>query len=201
MEIQPLRDMWAHPIWFGHYDGDLTAAAERAEQLLTTSTSLSDQLERGGGLSSVTDSDMPHTWPEMQDLMTWMSRQAQTVWNNWSFQDVPRFVHMSWVNLHPPGAWTAEHDHGSVPLAMVIYLKKPENSGNLEVCNPMSYHWSGTPRTIEKDCNQALWREIPVTTGDIVMFPGWLLHKTGVNLSNENRIVMSMNVRLHGVQM
>lgn len=200
MEMQPLVNLFAQPVWFGHYDGDLSAAVKRAEDLFKNSDKLSNQLERDGAQSSVQDPDQPHTWPEMQDLMQWIGNQTQTMWHRWSYANVPRFVHMSWVNNHPPGGWTDEHDHGSVPLAMAVYLKQPKDGGNLLVQNPLSYHWSGTPRTIEADCNQALWREIPVETGDVVMFPGWLLHKTGVNLSNEDRIVMSMNVRLLGNQ-
>ena len=55
------------------------------------------------------------------------------------------------------------------------------------------YDWSGTTE-ITKNIEQ----EISVTTGDVVMFPGWLRHKTHANSLNESRYAMSFNVACTG---
>ena len=38
------------------------------------------------------------------------------------------------------------------------------------------------------------WRTLPVETGDFYIFPGWLEHKTETNKSDEERIIMSLNI-------
>ena len=39
------------------------------------------------------------------------------------------------------------------------------------------------------------WEPIEVKTNDVIFFPGWLRHKTEKNNSDENRYVMSANMR------
>ena len=66
------------------------------------------------------------------DLRQWLMIVADKVWTQWNFaDDIPRFIHRSWVNLHLPGSFTAEHDHGQCHQTIVIYLKQPQNGGNI----------------------------------------------------------------------
>ena len=39
-----------------------------------------------------------------------------------------------------------------------------------------------------------LWKEVPVKTGDVLFFPGWINHRTQENTTNEERIVMTYNI-------
>lgn len=175
-------------IWKGQFPGDLTSVKNRAYQLLQTSNHLSSVLTTDGGVSSVDDTNGPHMWDESIELLDWMTTHAQQVLKEWQFFDQGTYIDGSWVNLHPPGAWTMEHSHGGASISIVVYLDQPENGGNLEFQNPLFYHWSGYPK------ENTLWQEVTVKTGDVLMFPGWLLHRTQKNLSQSNRIIMSMNV-------
>jgi ectoine hydroxylase-related dioxygenase (phytanoyl-CoA dioxygenase family) len=38
-----------------------------------------------------------------------------------------------------------------------------------------------------------MWTEIPVVSGDILVFPGWMKHKTQENKSGEERWVLTTN--------
>jgi ectoine hydroxylase-related dioxygenase (phytanoyl-CoA dioxygenase family) len=38
-----------------------------------------------------------------------------------------------------------------------------------------------------------MWKEIPTVTGDVLIFPSWLRHRTQVNNSNEKRWVLTSN--------
>ena len=175
-------------VWKTQFPGDLTAVKDRAYHLLSTSEHLSSLLTADGGVSSVDDKDGPHMWPESVELMDWLTRQAVTVLKSWEFFDSSTYIDGSWVNLHPPGAWTMEHSHGGAALAVVVYLDQPDQGGNLEIQNPLFYQWSGYPKQNE------IWQTIEVKTGDVLLFPGWLIHRTQKNLSQSNRVIMSLNL-------
>ena len=185
--MEPL-DIFAPPIWKGHFPGDLSAVRDRAYKLLHTSKHLSSLLTIDGGVSSVQDPDGPHMWAEAIELMAWLDEQASSILTKWQFFSNRTVVNGSWVNLHPPSGWTKEHSHGLAALSVAIYLDQPEAGGNLEVQNPFFYHWSGYPKKTE------LWQEVEVKTGDVVIFPGWLVHRTQKNQSQNNRVVMSLNM-------
>lgn len=176
-------------IFKDHYTGDLEPLYRRAWRLLDQSQNLNTRLERDGGLSSSSDRDAPHFWKESQPVLKWAWEKVEWVWRYWNYQSSGMTVAASWVNLHKNQGWTDEHTHGMVPLVLVIYLNQPKDGGNLLIFDPMFHHWSGGLLT------ELPYKEVEVQTGDIVIFPGWVLHKTQPNLSQEDRIVMSVNIK------
>jgi hypothetical protein len=190
--MEPFK-LFESVIWKGHYDGDLSGLRDHALRVLTTSKKLNTGLERDGGLSSSSDPNAPHSWAECKDFINWLIPPSTEIWDNWHLRkDRARHIGSSWVNIHPKGAWTDEHQHGSASMVIVLYINQPEGGGNLEIFDPLFYNWSGTPARI----SGVAWREIPVQTGDVVIFPGWVLHRTQKNASDENRIVASFNLAL-----
>ena len=154
--------------------------------------------EGGGGISSVVLMNQgetyrpPHLWKEFEFFMGWMQSYVDTVWSAWDYTDaVKKAVSESWINAHPKGGWTNPHTHHNVHLAMVAYLHVPENSGNLMVKNPMSMYHHGLPLA---NPNNA-WKTINIETDDVVILPAWLEHMTQINHSEENRYIMSLNVK------
>jgi ectoine hydroxylase-related dioxygenase (phytanoyl-CoA dioxygenase family) len=41
---------------------------------------------------------------------------------------------------------------------------------------------------------------IEAEEGDLIMFPGYLMHSTEKNMSNENRIILGFNIRWDLIQ-
>ena len=112
---------------------------------------------------------------------------------------VQKSILKSWINVHPQGAYTDEHMHHGVLMAVAAYLHVPKNGGNLLVKNPLTpYKFSEpTHRDYFSDhiSESGLeWTPIKVETGDVLFFPGWLQHKTEKNMSKEFRFVMSWNI-------
>ena len=175
-------------VWKGHYSGDLSELVKRASHKLKTGSQLNTRVERDGGISSSSDPDAPHYWEESNDFLVWAGPMIEKVWAEWQLPTCDLSISSSWVNLHPFNGWTDEHTHGSVPLVCVLYVEQPANGGNLEIFDPMFHTWSGSLRV------ELPWKEIKVRTGDVLMFPGWMLHKTQKNSSNDDRIVMSINI-------
>ena len=82
-----------------------------------------------------------------------------------------------------------EHYHNQCPMVVSCYLKAPNKSGNFEYRDPLEYHRWGSPG----EPQMSLWKEIKVETNDIIVFPGWLKHRTQVNQTDEDRVCLTIN--------
>ena len=161
--------------------------------------------EKSGGVTSVVLSQnpqhpQPHEWPEFVQFEQFVMRSTVEVLRKWHCDPgVERAVMKSWINVHPQGAYTEEHNHHGVLMAVAAYLYVPPNGGNLLVKNPLTSYKFGEPLSpayfSDVGAQDGLeWTPIKVETGDVLFFPGWLQHKTEKNMSKENRFVMSWNV-------
>ena len=147
-------------------------------------------LEKNGGKTTFNTANDLIFDPICDDLRQWLMIVADKVWTQWNFaDDIPRFIHRSWVNLHLPGSFTAEHDHGQCHQTIVIYLKQPQNGGNIMFRDPLQYTFSGFPKRDRND-----WKKVEVNQNDVLFFPGFLHHMTELNVSNEDRLVMTVTV-------
>ncbi|MAF44123.1 MAG: hypothetical protein CMI54_08215 [Parcubacteria group bacterium] len=101
------------------------------------------------------------------------------------------FIERSWYNIHYKGGHTLPHDHcdtynNGPHYLCVHFLKALDKCGGLQVREPdyVGHHANSVNK----------WRTLPVETGDFYIFPGWLEHKTETNKSDEERIIMSLNI-------
>jgi hypothetical protein len=179
------------PIWKGYYPGDLTELRKKTYDFLENSENLNAGLERDGGASSSSDPDEPHKWTESHDFYKWAQGPSAEIWKHWCYIPADdRKVASSWANFHPKGAWTDTHTHGVADQVIVLYLDVPEDSGDLEIHNPLFYHWEGTKRIAGSNG----WRPINVKTGDVIIFPGWVMHRTGKNFNDDPRVTINTNI-------
>tara|TARA_B100001250_G_C19647860_1_gene721230 strand:+ start:132 stop:980 length:849 start_codon:yes stop_codon:yes gene_type:complete len=138
----------------------------------------------------------PHEWPEMADFIEWVKPNIDQVWSAWKLDfKMMKYISMSWMNVHPKGAYTDKHHHHNVPVAIACYLHVPPGSGNLMIKNPLAVHNFSMPVDEEYYEKGMEWDVIPVKTGDVFFFPGWLDHKTEVNETDNDRYIMSINVQ------
>ncbi len=206
------------------YDFKFEENREKIEKSLTQADKIIEEHqlrtpEMGGGTTSVvlmgcgvedsvtkkvTPFQPPHAWEEWNHFTTvWLPEQLEKVWQAWRLEPCHKYISESWINKHPVGAWTEEHDHQNVTIAMGCYLNVPKDSGRLMIKNPLQMYkysepihhtyWDKSPTTGD----DMSWAYIPVETNDVVFFPGWLRHKTEVNKNKEglDRYIMSCNVR------
>jgi len=100
-----------------------------------------------------------------------------------------------WFNISKPGNYQEYHNHSWSHFSAIIYLDVPENSGNLIFKSHAGFMDNySLPKTDD---------DISFTTADrcsykptektIVIFRSHLQHKVEENLSNKNRISISMN--------
>jgi uncharacterized protein (TIGR02466 family) len=189
-----ILDPWSPLVLQDNFlDYDWPTIKDKCDAIIDT-THQNSYLEMDGGVSSVASVNAPpHTWIEFNNLHEWMHSRIREVVRRWHLTDQPYRIGKSWVNRHAPGAWTDEHTHRGIQITVVFYLHVPENSGRIMFKDPLEYHWSGQPSDWRHYENDG-WYPVEIKTGDLVVFPGWLPHKTEVNNSKEDRYVMSMNL-------
>ena len=98
-----------------------------------------------------------------------------------------------WVNINTPDSYNGMHIHPGVDMSGVIWIKIPEDSGNLFFPN---YNYFCRTREIE-NCRdfikQGYGHEIVPQAGNVILFPSFLQHEVPRNNSNEDRISISFN--------
>lgn len=131
----------------------------------------------------------PHNWECLQKFFNVIYPKLKVIWDDWEYFDMGFRPVQSWVNLHKKGGRTLEHSHSPCPMVLSCYLKAPEGSGDFLVRDPLESHRSGYPQ----ESQETIWRLIEVKTNDILVFPGWLQHKTQPNATDEDRVVLTFN--------
>ena len=103
-----------------------------------------------------------------------------------------------WVNINKNGDSNAVHDHGQGLFSGVYYVKSEKDSGDIVLRTPVAAHSYAITQDFIKTnnpFNSSIQRFTP-KTGDLVLFPSWILHYVEPNLSGEDRISIAFNTYL-----
>ena len=132
--------------------------------------------------------------PEVSLLIDLMMDTVVEYWDN-HLKYAPAQIEpmASWSNWHTYNDFTGEHSHSNGRLgchiASVYYLQKDEG-GDICLCDPLDYLRRLTP--LHKDNGDAIISEpVPTRTGDFLLFPGWVRHRT--NRATNKRQAISIN--------
>lgn len=154
-------------------------------------------LERGQAMSThiYQDGDINGyqlNWlDEFKPLVELVENHADEYWLGYGLDPYyqPQVLNL-WSNLHRKGGHTTTHFHSGSPFVASFYLKTPQNCGNIVFENPLEYHMCHEPR------KQGLEYTHEVEENQLVLFPGWLKHRTEENRSDEDRIVIAFNFEI-----
>jgi uncharacterized protein (TIGR02466 family) len=135
----------------------------------------------------------PHQWPELTEYLGFISSIMPTVAAHYDLLPAGINITNSWFNCHKPGGQSLQHEHGTVDIVVSSYPRFPKNSGRIEFKDPLEYHWHGYPK---KNNRNMYWKAVDIEEGDVLIFPGWIKHRTEINNSNENRYVLTVNLNL-----
>lgn len=150
-------------------------------------------LESGEALSTVTLDEIhqPHTWLELKDFQNWLGDKIASIRRDYGFINNHSTVNQSWFNLHKRSGKTLEHNHSHTTFVVSNYILCPENSGNIEFLDPLEYHKSQNPIIPEI----VMWKQVECKTNDVLIFPGYIKHRTQENITDNDRIVMTFNIK------
>ena len=101
-----------------------------------------------------------------------------------------------WAIINQKGAFNERHHHGNSSLSAAYYVKAEDNAGDIILFDPRQANVFHHPISKEANSLNCQVQSITPKAGTLVLFPSYLEHKVGENLSNEERIVISFNVSL-----
>jgi uncharacterized protein (TIGR02466 family) len=108
------------------------------------------------------------------------------------------YLTQSWSTISKQKNGHHDHIHPNTFLSAVFYVKSKANNLKLDLTrSPLSQGFNFEYDVKKHNIyNSANWN-LPVNTGDVVIFPGWLKHGS-VNSSNEDKILIGSNYFIKG---
>lgn len=134
---------------------------------------------------------------ETRDVVNFVENAARLYWKECNYhRDLEPYVFQLWANSTPTGGWVDTHLHGNMPFTGVIYVDANSEQGNLFIDNPLDTVLMTQP--ISPDVKYPMGQELEVSTGDLIMFPGFIKHRVKPNTTDKNRLVLGFNIGCRG---
>lgn len=133
-----------------------------------------------------------------KELSDFITKEAQAYWTHlgYSSQLTP-YILQVWGNCSTPGSSWSLHNHSPAPMSGVFYLNSSPTMGNLIFEHPLETILACQP--YEFDFLLKKWDfEVECEAGKLVLWPGWLKHKTMPNMDTENRYALGFNIGCQG---
>jgi len=189
--------LWTPYIWKFEYQFD-TELMDLALEQVSNHWSVSPEssmVETGDSYSTVRVgvhdwNQQPHCLPQLEFYNAWLEPIINKIWSECNFLQMKSEVSKSWFNVHRKTGQTIEHLHTGTDLIVSAYVRCEKDSGNIEFRDPLEYQKVNSVWYRE----ESLWQEVKVKTNDVLIFPGWIYHRTQPNLTNTQRVVMTYNI-------
>lgn len=141
-----------------------------------------------------------HLRLEYPELMSWIREQVINYWRAMQYSRfvTPEIVHM-WSNLTPKGGNIIQHNHSPFEIAGSFYVDASPDQGCLVLVDPNELIRGRLPYYDSQESKQGRFffdHVVEPRPGKLVLFPGWLYHKTQKNPSNDPRVVIGLNAGL-----
>ncbi len=106
----------------------------------------------------------------------------------------------AWININKPGDYNIKHVHPTNNLSGVLWIKAPQNSGDIIFDSPNVFESFLENKSYDDDFKKSIciddsYHFYP-TEGRMIVFPSHLQHHVQENKSSEDRISVSFNIRL-----
>lgn len=150
---------------------------------------------RGNSISLGGINDNLHSEEVFQPLVNEIVPHIQAYWKELTYSQylVPVIKDM-WANINYQGGKTGIHNHGTFPMSGCIYVNKPiEDMGSIFFIDPRELIISQQPYDM-KNWGSICQSSVETTTGDIILFPGWLKHGVEENKTLTPRVVVGFNM-------
>ena len=115
---------------------------------------------------------------------------------NWENQKQKVKISNMWTIINTGGAANLRHQHGNSTISGAYYVRAPKNSGDIVFYDPRPAPVYSHPNVVNPNLLNAQINGVSPKEGALVLFPSYLDHSVNENLSNEERIVISFNIRI-----
>jgi uncharacterized protein (TIGR02466 family) len=110
--------------------------------------------------------------------------------------NVEVYITHSWLNHNPVGSHHNSHRHSNSVFSGAYYINVPRGSPDLVFSSSVQPYLEIVPREYTI-VNSTAWT-MPVSCGDLVIFPSNLLHEVPENYANSERYTLSFNTFIRG---
>jgi uncharacterized protein (TIGR02466 family) len=151
---------------------------------------------RGQGVCSYVSKRDLHKLQEFKKVVDFIETHAKIYHKKLNFSDayVPKVCEM-WFNVYKEGSFIDVHNHAPIDMTATFYISKQPKNANLVFENPLTTILKFQPYHIDRDQYHNLFEhEVDTKSGDLIIFPGWVNHKTRPNLNSEDRIIIGANL-------
>ena len=152
-------------------------------------------ISNGGGWQS---GNLDLGTPELTELFAQVRRKLDEVHRAFEFSPaLHQAITEAWININRKGHFNYSHDHPGSLFSAVYYVKGGADKGALELRTPIAPHTYTISDEMVGNFNAFTGHAmvVPPVTGDLVIFPSWLLHRVNISGSDEDRISIAFNSR------
>ena len=135
---------------------------------------------------------------EPQNFISFISSSIDQVMidMNWDKEKQLAKIDNMWAIVNIGGSANLRHQHGNSTISGAYYVRAPENCGDIVFYDPRpapvySYPSAKKPNSLNAQVNAISPKE-----GALILFPSYLDHSVNENLSKNERIVISFNIRI-----
>ena len=152
-------------------------------------------ISNGGGWQS---NDLDLATPDLAELFAEVQKRLDDVHRAFEFNtSLRQVITEAWININRKGHFNYSHDHPGSLFSAVYYVKGGADKGELELKTPITAHTYTISGEMVGNFNSFTGHAmvIPPVTGDLLIFPSWLLHRVNMSQSEEERISIAFNSR------
>tara|TARA_B100000963_G_scaffold29143_1_gene21552 strand:- start:2683 stop:3282 length:600 start_codon:yes stop_codon:yes gene_type:complete len=138
------------------------------------------------------DDDLP------KKFINFISPLIKNVFDDMNWEDKKQSVKINnmWAIINIGGSANLRHQHGNSTISGAYYVRAPENCGDIVFYDPRPAPVFSHPNIKGPNLMNAQVNGITPKEGALVLFPSYLDHSVNENLSKEERIVISFNIRV-----
>jgi uncharacterized protein (TIGR02466 family) len=152
-------------------------------------------ISNGGGWQS---QNIDLATPELTELFVEVQKRLDEVHRAFEFSaSLRQVITESWININQKGHFNYSHDHPGSLFSAVYYVKGGADKGELELKTPIVPHTYTISQEMVGSFNAFTGHAmvLPPVTGDLLIFPSWLLHRVNMSRSEDDRISIAFNSR------
>ena len=135
---------------------------------------------------------------EPQKFIKFISKSIEQVMTDMKWEKNKQSVKINnmWAIINTGGSANLRHQHGNSTISGAYYVRAPKDSGDIVFYDPRPAPIYSHPNVESPNLLNAQVNSITPKEGALVLFPSYLDHSVNENLSNEERIVISFNIKI-----
>ena len=193
-----IKDLFPTKIYKVSYDKELSIIAVNLQKIINFDITIKNNQGsmRGNGICSYVERRDLHTLDEFKGLVNFINKHVQRYWQEINYDPCYKpYVEEMWYNVYKKDAFIDIHNHAPRVMTASFYVTKESGNSNIIFENPMSLLLKHQPYYINKDLYHTEFeQEVDAQSGDLIIFPGWLNHKSVKNNSDADRIMIGAHI-------